>query len=95
MEDIPRVIYKEGSENYSEDIDEVLDRLIEHDLMNPKYKCTVKHELLINSNCGLILQYLCQLDELRFHFDHQAQMRRKGIGRALESLGSSIHYYGD
>lgn len=93
MKDFPKVTYE--SSNRSENIDEVLDRLESHQLIDPKYKQIAKEQLLMNPNCNLILQYLCQLDELRTEIGSQASMRRKSIGRSLESLDSPLHYLGD
>ena len=94
MEDFPRVTYADSS-NHSEDIDEVLDRLESHQLIDPKYKQTAKEQLLMHPNCHLILQYLCILDDLRLEMGYQASMERKAIGRSLESLDSPVHYFGD
>ena len=94
MKDFPRVTYADSS-NHSEDIDEVLDRLESHGLLDPKYKRTAHEHLLMNSNCHLILQYLCQLDDLRLEMGYQASMQRKAIGRSLESLDSPVHYFGE
>ena len=94
MKDFPKVIYADSS-NHSEDIDEVLDRLESHQLIDSKYKQTAKEQLLMHPNCHLILQYLCQLDDLRLEMGYQASMERKAIGRSLESLDSPVHYFGD
>ena len=94
IKDFPRVTYEESTD-YTEDIDEVLDNLEAHQLIDPKYKQIAKEQLLMNPNCNLILQYLCQLDELRTEIGSQASMRRKSIGRSLEALDSPIHYFGD
>ena len=94
MKDFPKVTYADSS-NHSEDIDEVLDRLESHQLIDPKYKQTAKEQLLMHHNCHLILQYLCQLDNLRLEMGYQASMERKAIGRTLESLDSPVHYFGD
>ena len=94
LKDFPKVIYEE-SMNCSEDIDEVLDRLEAHQLIDPKYKQTAKEQLLMNPNCHMILHYLCRLDDLRLGIGSQASMERKAIGRSLESLDSPIHYFGD
>lgn len=94
MRDFPGVTYADSS-NHSEDIDEVLDRLESHQLIDPEYKQTAKEQLLMHSNCHLILQYLCQLDNLRLEMGYQASMERKAIGRTLESLDSPVHYFGD
>lgn len=90
MKDIPRIIY--NASGHSTDIDEVLDRLIEHKIISGEYREEIKKELLLNINCALILQLLCELDELRFRFDYQGESLRKGIGRSLEALNSPIHY---
>lgn len=92
MKDFPKITY-EGSSNYSENIDEVLDRLESHELLDPKYKQTAKEQLLIHPNCHMILQYLCMLDDLRLTMGYQASMERKAIGRSLESLDSPVHYF--
>ena len=94
MKDFPRVTYADSS-NHSEDIDEVLDRLESHQLIDPKYKQTTKEQLLMHPNCHLILQYLCILDDLRLEMGYQASMQRKAIGRTLETLDSPVHYFGD
>ncbi|WP_296848431.1 hypothetical protein [uncultured Methanobrevibacter sp.] len=94
MKDFPKVTYADSS-NHSEDIDEVLDRLESHQLIDSKYKQTAKEQLLMHPNCHLILQYLCQLDDLRLEMGYQASMERKAIGRSLESLDSPVHYFGD
>ena len=94
MKDFPKVTYEESS-NHSENIDEVLDRLELHRLINPKYKQTAKEQLLMNPNCQMILEYLCILDDLRLEIGSQASMERKAIGRSLESLNSPVHYFGD
>ena len=90
----PGITYKESS-NHSEDIDEVLDRLESHELIDPKYRQTVKEQLLIHPNCHMILTYLCMLDDLRLEIGSQASMERKAIGRSLESLDSPVHYFGE
>lgn len=90
----PKITYKETS-NHSEDIDEVLDRLESHELLNPKYKQTAKEQLLMHPNCHMILTYLCMLDDLRLGIGSQASMERKAIGHTLESLNSPVHYFGD
>ena len=92
MKDVPRIIY--NASDYSTDIDEVLDRLIEHKIISGEYKEEIKEQLLLNINCALILQLLCELDELRFRFDYQGESLRRGIGRSLEALNSPIHYDG-
>ena len=96
MKDFSRVTYADSS-NHSEDIDEVLDRLESHGLLDPdsKYRQTAKEQLLMHHNCHLILQYLCQLDDLRLEMGFQASMQRKAIGRSLESLDSPVHYFGE
>lgn len=94
MKDFPKVTYADSS-NHSEDIDEVLDRLESHQLIDPKYKQTAKEQLLMNPNCQMILEYLCILDDLRLEIGSQASMERKAIGRSLESLDSPVHYFGD
>ena len=94
MKDFPRVTYADSS-NHSENIDEVLDRLESHELLNPKYKQTTKEQLLMHPNCHMILKYLCILDDLRLEMGYQASMQRKAIGRSLESLDSPVHYFGD
>ena len=94
MKDSPMISYVDLS-NHSEDIDEVLDRLESHQLIDPKYKQTAKEQLLMHPNCHLILQYLCILDDLRLEMGYQASMERKAIGRSLESLDSPVHYFGD
>lgn len=94
MKDFPRVTYADSS-NHSEDIDEVLDRLESHQLIDPKYKQTTKEQLLMHPNCHMILEYLCILDDLRLEMGYQASMERKAIGRSLESLDSPVHYFGD
>lgn len=94
MKDFPRVTYADSS-NHSEDIDEVLDRLESHQLIDPKYKQTTKEQLLMHPNCHMILEYLCILDNLRLEMGYQASMQRKAIGRSLESLDSPVHYFGD
>ena len=94
MKDFPKVTYADSS-NHSEDIDEVLDRLESHQLIDSKYKQTAKEQLLMHPNCHLILQYLCQLDNLRLEMGYQASMERKAIGRSLESLDSPVHYFGN
>lgn len=94
MKDFPRVTYADSS-NHSEDIDEVLDRLESHQLIDPKYKQTTKEQLLMHPNCHMILEYLCILDDLRLEMGYQASMQRKAIGRSLESLDSPVHYFGD
>lgn len=94
MKDFPRVTYADSS-NHSEDIDEVLDRLESHQLIDPKYKQTTKEQLLMHPNCHMILEYLCILDDLRLEMGYQASMQRKAIGRTLESLDSPVHYFGD
>ena len=94
MKDFPKVTYADSS-NHLEDIDEVLDRLESHQLIDPKYKQTAKEQLLMHHNCHLILQYLCQLDDLRLEMGYQASIQRKAIGRSLESLDSPVHYFGD
>ena len=94
MKDFPMVSYADSS-NHSEDIDEVLDRLESHQLIDPKYKQTVKEQLLMHPNCQMILEYLCILDDLRLEIGFQASMERKAIGRSLESLDSPVHYFGD
>lgn len=94
MKDFPKVTY-ERSTDISEDIDEVLDRLESHGMIDPKYKQDSKELLLQNNNCGLILVYLCQLDDLRSEMGSQARMRRKGIKNALIELDSPILYLGD
>lgn len=94
MKDFPKVTYDDLS-NHSEDIDEVLDRLESHKLIDPKYKQIAKEQLLMNHNCHLILQYLCQLDDLRLEIGSRASMQRKAIGRTLESLDSPVHYFGE
>ena len=90
----PGITYKESS-NHSEDIDEVLDKLESHELIDPKYKQTVKEQLLVHTNCHMILTYLCMLDDLRLEIGSQASMKRKAIGRSLESLDSPVHYFGE
>lgn len=94
MKDFPKVTYEESS-NHSENIDEVLDRLELHQLIDPKYKQTAKEQLLMNPNCRMILEYLCILDDLRLEIGSQASIERKAIGRSLESLNSPVHYFGD
>lgn len=94
MKDFPRVTYADSS-NHSENIDEVLDRLESHGMIDPKYKQDSKELLLQNNNCKLILEYLCQLDDLRSEMGSQARMRRKGIKNALIELDSPILYLGD
>ena len=94
MKNFPKVTYEE-SLNHSENIDEVLDRLELHQLIDPKYKQTAKEQLLMNPNCQMILEYLCILDDLRLEIGSQASMERKAIGRTLESLNSPVHYFGD
>lgn len=94
MKDFPRVTYADSS-NHSEDIDEVLDRLESHQLIDPKYKQTTKEQLLMHPNCHMILEYLCILDNLRLEMGYQASMQRKAIGRTLESLDSPVHYLED
>ena len=94
MKDFPKVTYADSS-NHSEDIDEVLDRLESHQLIDPKYKQTAKEQLLMHPNCHMILEYLCILDDLRLEMGYQASMERKAIGRSLESLDSPVHYFGD
>ena len=94
MKDFPKVTYADSS-NHSEDIDEVLDRLESHKLIDPKYKQTAKEQLLMNHNCHLILIYLCMLDDLRLEMGYQASMLRKAIGRTLETLDSPVHYFGE
>ena len=90
----PRVTYADSS-NHSEDIDEVLDRLESHQLIDPKYKQTTKEQLLMHPNCHMILEYLCILDDLRLEMGYQASMERKAIGRSLETLDSPVHYFGE
>lgn len=94
MKDFPRVTYADSS-NHSEDIDEVLDRLESHHLIDSKYKQTTKEQLLMHPNCHMILEYLCILDDLRLEMGYQASMQRKAIGRSLESLDSPVHYLED
>ena len=90
----PKIIYKEMSD-HPESIDEVLDKLESHGLLNPKYKQIVKEQLLMHPDCYMILKNLCMLDDLRSEIGPQASMRRKAIGRTLESLDSPVHYFGD
>lgn len=92
----PRITYEESS-NRSENIDEVLDRLESHKLLDPdpKYKQTVKEQLLMHPDCHMILTYLCMLDDLRLEMGYQASMKRRAIGRSLESLDSPVHYFGE
>ena len=94
MKDFPKVTY-ERSTDISADIDEVLDRLESHQLIDPKYKQTTKEQLLMHPNCHMILEYLCILDDLRLEMGYQASMQRKAIGRSLESLDSPVHYLED
>lgn len=94
MKDFPKVTY-ERSTDISADIDEVLDRLESHGMIDPKYKQDSKELLLQNNNCKLILEYLCQLDDLRSEMGSQARMMRKGIKNALIELDSPILYLGD
>lgn len=94
MKDFPRVTYADSS-NHSENIDEVLDRLESHKLIDPKYKQTTKEQLLMHPNCHIILVYLCMLDDLRLEMGYQASILRKAIGRTLESLDSPVHYFGE
>ena len=54
MKDVPRIIY--NASGYSTDIDEVLDRLIEHKIISGEYREEIKEQLLLNINCALILQ---------------------------------------